>query len=426
MLTRKTVFTLASLTGCSLSAALLSGCGGGSGSGMAAAARFSQFTALPASAQSTAGGNAAQPLVLPAGYTQTVLASEPQFPDLADMNTLNETGAETELYRTHETSSNSAVTATDLASKTTRIVAQRTDWERFDGISWTPWGTIIAAEETSNAALPDPAVPEAKAGLVYEINPQTGQSTVRPAIGSRSHEGLRFDAAGNLYGISETNPGYIYKFTPSTRNSLEAGQLYALKITASTGDRVGGAIWVPLDAAAVRVNSDAAALAAGATGYNRPEDVECSSSPGTSRGGGNVLYVAITGPGDNRVLAIDLQSGGDANSCQVRDYVKVGLNAPSDFEMPDNLALDPAGNLYITEDPGGTFAGGKVKGDDIWMAPRGTGGAAGAISRFATVTDSDAEPTGIYFNKAGTTLFVNIQHRGGDGQDKAMMIQKTG
>ncbi|PQV65436.1 hypothetical protein B1R32_101178 [Abditibacterium utsteinense] len=429
MLTRKTILMMASLSGCSLSAALLGGCGGGgNGSGgLSGATKFSQFTALTASSPSTSGGNAEQPLVLPAGYSQTVLASEPQFPDLSDMNTLSETGPQTELYRTHEGSSNGAVTATNLASKTTRIVAQRADWERFDGISWTPWGTLIAAEETSKSAFPDPAVPEATAGLVYEINPQSGQSTVRPAIGSRAHEGLRFDGEGNLYGISETSPGYIYKFTSSTKGSLAAGQLYALKITESKGDRVGAATWIPLDAAAVRVNSDAAAQAAGATGYNRPEDVECSSSPGTSRGGGNILYVAVTGPGDNRVLAIDLKSGGDANKCQVRDYVRVGLNAPADFEMPDNLTLDPNGNLYVAEDPGGLFSTGKIKGDDVWFAPRGTAsGPAGSISRFATLTDSDAEPTGIYFDRAGTTLFVSIQHRGGDGLDKTMMIKKTG
>jgi hypothetical protein len=61
------------------------------------------------------------------------------------MNTQNETGTNAGrfLYRTHETGANGAVTVTDLETDATRILAQRADWERFDGIVWTPWGTIL-------------------------------------------------------------------------------------------------------------------------------------------------------------------------------------------------------------------------------------------------------------------------------------------
>jgi hypothetical protein len=52
-----------------------------------------QFEPVTTSAVCTAGGNAAEPLILPAGYVQTVVASEPDYPDLPDMNTVNETGA---------------------------------------------------------------------------------------------------------------------------------------------------------------------------------------------------------------------------------------------------------------------------------------------------------------------------------------------
>ena len=91
--------------------------------------------------------------------------------------------------------------------------------------------------------------------------------------------------------------------------------------------------------------------------------------------------------------------------------------------MPDNLALDHAGNLYITEDPGGNTASGKV-GDDIWVAApaKGNGTASASVDRFATLTDCEAEPTGIYFDVNGWRLFVNIQHRGGDRIDKTMAI----
>lgn len=380
-----------------------------------------QFGPLGTSTACTAGGNAAEPLILPAGYVQTVVASEPAFPDLPDMNTVNESGpsAGRFLYRSHEVGSNGAVTVTDLETGVTSTVARRADWERLDGIVWTPWGTLLTAEEISTQAFPDPNVPQAQAGLVYEINPGTGTAVARPAIGSRSHEGLRFDSEGNLYGISETGPGYIFRFVPSRNGDLSSGQLYVLKVTAAS--RTGAAEWVPLPSAASQVNSVAAAAAAGATGWTRPEDLEI---------GDHTLYVAITG--ENLVLAISLRAPGGAGShatASVSNYVQAGVNAPSGvadntFSLPDNLALDPAGNLYITEDPGGSSPG-KTVGDDIWMATPdgGSSGVAASVVRFASLTDCDAEPTGIYFGKRGTTtLFVNIQHRGGDGLDKGLAI----
>jgi len=35
-----------------------------------------------------------------------------------------------------------------------------------------------------------------------------------------------------------------------------------------------------------------------------------------------------------------------------------------------------------------------------------------------------AEPTGIYFDKRGWALFVNVQHRGGDGRDLTVRIER--
>jgi secreted PhoX family phosphatase len=139
--------------------------------------------------------------------------------------------------------------------------------------------------------------------------------------------------------------------------------------------------------------------------------------------------VAITG--ENRVLAIDLkagwQAGGHEGQVFVSDYVRAAVNAPADFTFPDNLALDKAGNLYITEDPGGSAAGGKTLGDDVWAAPFNPGSSTQSLpaERFLSITDCDAEPTGIYFSPTGRTLFVNIQHRGGaDPRDLALAIKR--
>jgi len=377
-----------------------------------------RFEPLPTSATCTPGGNASQPFVLPGGYLQTIVASEPQFPDVPDMNTLNENGPQAGrfLYRTHETGSNGAVSVTDLLTGATSILVQSASFGRLDGIVWTPWGTILFAEERAG-------------GLVYEVDPANGVAIPRPAIGRKSHEGMRFDPQGNLYTISESFPGYIFRFTPNKRGDLSSGQSFALKIVNPTGDRTGEAEWVELNQAQVEVNADVAAAAAGATGYNRPEDVEIATSTGNNRGGANILYVAVTGrPDDNRIIAIDLRepNGGNNHSTAfVYDYVKLGLNAPADFEMPDNLALDKNGNLYITEDPASAPSTGR--GDDIWVAVPAAGGQhlpASSVVRFASLTDCSAEPTGIYFDLSGKTLFVNAQHRGGDGRDKSVAITR--
>src|ERR1043166_9171411 len=331
------------------------------------ATSFREFDAIPGSAQcvtppATAAGFASyEPFVLAAGYSQRIVASQLDNygpaagagGDVPDMNTLNETGpfAGRFLYNTHEVGSNGAVTVTDLWTGHTSLVTQSADYNRLDGIAWSPWGTVVFAEETGG-------------GLVYEVDPATGVVTPRPAVGLRSHEGLRFDAQGNLYGISEANPGPIFKFVPDARGDLSSGQLYALKVddAASLTGR-----------AAVQITSGAAAIAAGASGWNRPEDVEIGTSSGNNRAGGNeVLYVAVTGT--NLVLKIDL----NGDEAFVTNYVH---DVPG-FTFPDNLALDAQGNLFITED------GDPPPGNDIWVARAGAGG---AIERFASLSDGDAE-----------------------------------
>lgn len=381
------------------------------------------FDPLAASTQCTPGGDPAAPLTLAVGFSQSVIASEPDYLDVPDMQTLNETGpfAGRYLYRTHELGSNGAVSVTDLWTGQTRVLVQRADWEALDGIVWTPWGTILFAEERGVASRPDPSVPAARGGLVYELDPQTAQVTARPAIGSKAHEGMRFDAQGNLYGISETNPGALFKFVPDRRGDLSAGRLYALRVVDDAGDGTGRGIWLPLDRAAVQVDADAEAARVGATGYFRPEDIEIATSSGNNAGGAQVLYVAVTGNGTivrGRVLKVELGSSG----ATVSNYVAVGLNVSADFLMPDNVALDRTGRLFITEDPGSATSTGQ--GDDIWVATPGIGGTASSVARFASLTDCNAEPTGLYLDSRSGALFVDIQHRGGDGRDKTVAVQR--
>lgn len=396
------------------------------------------FAPLTSSAVCTvSGGDPVNPLLLSAGLSQTIVASEPSYPNAPDMITTNETGPEAGrfLYQPSE-GAIGAVSVTDLVTGVTKVIAQRDDWEEMDPIAWTPWGTLLVGEETNVAAKKDPQYPNAVGGLMYELFLNPGDRTkvdsivARPALGAKAHEGTRIDALGNVYGISERNPGYIYRFVPDRRGDLSSGQLSVLRITSPTGDRTGEAEWVPLDRDAVQVDASAAADAVGATGYNRPEDIEIATSTGNSRDGANTLFVAVTSPlaprVDNRVLAIDLREAAGSSThatAFVWDYVKPGLNATSEFEWPDNLALDRQGNLYIAEDPGGSFAT-KKKGDDIWVARPGQGvhAPASSLERVASLTDCDAEPTGIYFGLGGGPLYLHVQHRGGDGRDLTVAV----
>lgn len=391
------------------------------------------FDPIPASAYAEKTADATilteSPWVIPQGFRQYIVSDErnldiyPGSPDWNDMNTVNETGkhAGRYLYRTHEVRPDSAnpsaytggaVSVVDLKTGAAKIVVQRQDWEALDGLVWTPWGTALFAEETSTAVFKDPNFPSATRGLLYELKldkkdpTQSASVTVRPMLGSIAHEGIEFDAQGNVYVIDETSPGAIFKFVPKTHGDLSDGQLYALKIVTSSGDRTGEAEWVALDMALAQTDARAAATAVGATGYGRPEDLERI---------GDTLYAAITS--EARVLSISL-----GDKPVVRDFVKAGLNVPVEnnatrttgFRNPDNLANGPDGKLWIVED--------NIP-SDIWVAlPDKDGdGASDGVYLFASLKDSNAEGTGIYFGKDPRTLFVNIQHSV-TGNDKTMAI----
>lgn len=69
------------------------------------------------------------------------------------MNTVNETGRQAGryLYRTHEVSSNGAVSVVDLKTGEAKVIAQRADWRRLDGVRWTP-GAACSSPRRPTAA----------------------------------------------------------------------------------------------------------------------------------------------------------------------------------------------------------------------------------------------------------------------------------
>jgi hypothetical protein len=276
---------------------------------------------------------ATEPWIIPQGYVQSIVSDETDLDiyvanDWPDMNTVNETGKQAGryMYRTHEVrggaigddgnsaridgGSGGAVTVVDLKTGIAKEVVGRADWEALDGIVWTPWRTVLFAEEAGTTSRPDPDAPNATSGLVYELkldrhDPMSAESViVRPMLGALAHEGIEIDAEGNVYVIDEDRKGSIYKFVPENYGDLSSGQLYALKVM--NGAKTGAAEWVALDMTQAQIKAHVAATAVGATEYCRPEDLERIDS---------TLYVALTcedvdnaantsGPG--AVMAIEL------------------------------------------------------------------------------------------------------------------------
>lgn len=367
----------------------------------------------------------AEPFVIPEGFTQEKVSDETDLDiyadqdDLDDMNTQNETGLQAGryLYRTHEVGDVGSVSVVDLwGLREPRVLVQEGDPDfpeitsatDLDGIRWTPWGTILFAEEE----LEEPVVGTQDFGHIYEIflDPHDPMTAIdvkdRPQVGRLRHEGIHVGPDGSVYVIDELNGGSIFRFVPDSFGDLSSGQLYALKLTGiSNADQLFGAYdpttnphtgafeWVALDMDDVVVNANVAADAVFATEYGRPEDIEII---------GRILYVANTT--EDRVIAIDLAKR------TVQTFVMSGLNVPVEvfgsvtgFNSPDNLANGPDGSLWIVED--------NVP-SDIWVASRDLNrdGAADSVNLFASMKDSGAEGTGIYFGMDAGTLFVNIQH----------------
>lgn len=385
-----------------------------------------------------------EPWVIPHGFSQRIVSDErnldiyPGSADRPDMNTVNESGkhAGRYLYRTHEMKpsmipplpfAGSAVSVVDLHTGVAKVLVQRADWEALDGIVWTPWHTLLFAEEIITAKLRDPEAPHALSGMLYELKLVDGDPTtaaevsVRPLLGSLAHEGIQLDDAGNVYVVDEEKKGSIYKFTPATYGDLSHGQLYALRV--KNGARTGEAEWVALEMKQVPISARIAARAVNATPYCRPEDLQRID---------DMLYAALTcedatnpanSDGDGAVLSVSL-----GQVPVVRYFVQPGVNVPIEvrptrtklgvtgFKNPDNLAMGPDGKLWIVEDN---------ENSDIWVAlPDADGdGYSDGVYLFASLKDRLAEGTGIYFGKDPHTLFVNIQHSG-TGNDKTVAISK--
>ena len=269
-----------------------------------------------------AGGQGFTTLISPGAVKETGIY-EPTgrvvpFLGNSDMNVLDPSSRY--LFTSHETSERAGITRIDLIGDQVDVLLQREEFAKLDGLYWTPWNTLLVAEER-------------KDGMFFEIlNPLASPDRImfvpRSAFGTRKHEGLSMDWRGFLYGVDENEEGAIYRFRPDSPlgpDALESGHLDVLVVLGEFDefgqDRMP-AVWRP------------AQITAG-TPFDRPEDLEVVDK---------TLYVVISGA--DSVISIDLTN---INDPTIGMFISEEIFGHP-IRSPDNIASDSMGNFYISED----------------------------------------------------------------------------
>jgi len=304
-----------------------------------------------------------------------------------DKNVYLTFGGKHYLFQGHEGGPQGYVTRvnldeTDLSKRVTLIADTRSDGgavPTFDGITWDPFThqLLLAAE----AAAPKGGV----FGITLDGNgdPVDGDIVPLPALGSGGYEGIQNDSAGNVWlvediGGAKASGGkvpnsYVYRFTPTEPGDLSTGTLQALQVSRADGTAVTAkqladnpsdpfvtdlhtygesfsTTWVTVTPGADN-GSTAAAAAAGATPFKRPENGVFR--PGTDFG---EFYFTETGD-TNKDSTLPGAFGGVFRLSQSSPAAETGTLSPvflGDLEHTglDNIQFATEDELLVVEDAG--------------------------------------------------------------------------
>lgn len=345
----------------------------------------------------------------------------------------------------------------------------KTGFNRIDGSSFNPFTrTVMFSQENGNL------------GGVIEISVDAWPPTVHTRYGSMGqggYEGIHADDWGNVVIAEDAggtgvgvDPGaptlnkfaknpnsFIYRFVPTNANDLSAGVLQALQVTINgdvlkfvpvgaanpTGDVFSDrqkklhtpgtswdATWVDVHNTAVDgtapFDANAAAKAAGATPFKRPENL--NFVPGT---GFRSLAFVVTGDTDNRSGSVpDLAARGawgavfrvDFDGPRKAGKIRCMVLGDAEHASFDNITFHSESEAWITEDRGDTLHTQLNALDSIWAFDLSHAGSPGvrvvALGRdlssyrdstyldfiagggilpagFVFVNEGDNEPTGI-------------------------------
>ena len=245
--------------------------------------------------------------------------------------------------------------------------------------SATPWGTVLSAEESPR----EPYETYPDEGYIWEIDPRSGQSWRRDALGRFSHEGTAVDpATGDVYVTADFRGGPFYRFVPDRPADLSSGALFAYR----AADRS----WVRIDNP---YDAQKEALAKGATAFNRHEDLEWGID--------GRLYITETGNERAPVRERDLYGRIRWFDPRTLEHGVFLEGSPQTLVMPDNITSDRAGNFFVCEDKNLQLL--QLAGDNKVVVVRPDG----SSDVFATMRNG-LEPSGVVFSSDYKTLYLNV------------------
>lgn len=257
----------------------------------------------------------------------------------------------------------------------------------------TPWGTVLTGEE-STATL------EADHGFIWEVDVDQHTKTRLDACGRFEHEAAIVDKRTGFVYLTEDSgeDSLLYRMKPNEPGDLaKGGILQAYK---------AGGRWVRIADPLGQEGKEPSVqgIERGALSFSRLEG--CKKR-------GRWLYFTETEDDTacGKVWRLHLDT-------YKLDLWAEGKDADpgSTLCMPDNLAFDGAGNLYVCEDRGNAA---NSNPNHVWFidAP------SGQMSIFAELVQENEtpgvnladEPTGPHFSPSKKVLFLNLQRANGNG-----------
>jgi secreted PhoX family phosphatase len=325
----------------------------------------------------------------------------------------------------------------------------------------TPWHSVLSCEENYHfynpqtprtlrwSDQPDEAIAETQFGWVVEVDPFGELPPVKhTSLGRFSHENiaLRCDGpTGRLvaYMGDDKADECVYKFVSAQplpasasrleqRAALSRGTLYAADFQHgrwvaldwnvqknrekwqaynATARQTGGPLIT--SQADILIHTRIAARVLGATPLDRPEDCEIHPADGS-------VYIALTNNTRRAnfygqiVRLIEDNDNPEGERFRFELFLLGGRH--SGLACPDNLAFDRRGNLWVACDIASSRLGRDpyqaFGNNGLFMVPT-TGPGAGQAYQFAS-GPTDCELTGPWFSANDQTLFLSVQHPGGN------------